>query len=198
MANADDITVWADASILALGAIFEKREQPVEDMSWLRKMTDVMHINVTELEPVAKGINMAVKWGGKCITIKSDSRSMVVGWVKVMLSQAESEDDWHCRIVSKKEERRVATMRQLIDELGMVLSIELVPTEKNKADELTRVPMKWLDWVKREKRVGGTPGHVGNVNDIVRASRKAEMKRVHELCHFGVERTQIFSTKEWN
>ena len=49
-------------------------------------------------------------------------------------------------------------MQQLIDELGLVVSIELVPTGKNKAHELTRVPKKWLDWVKREKRSEGTPG----------------------------------------
>ena len=85
--------------------------------------------------------------------------------------------------------RRLATMRQLIDKLDLVVSIELMSKEKNKADKLIRVQKKWLDWVKREKWADGITGSVENVNDLVTASREAEIMRVHELCHFGVERT---------
>ena len=47
--------------------------------------------------------------------------------------------------------RRFNNETAIIDELVLVVRIELVPTEKNKADELKRMPKKWLDWVKREK-----------------------------------------------
>ena len=60
-------------------------------------------INVAELGAVAKGINMAVKWGGKRITIKSDSAT-VFGWVKVMLSQEQRVKTIGARrVVGKKE-----------------------------------------------------------------------------------------------
>ena len=195
MDDGEEVTVWADASILALGVVCEKGGLPIEDMSWLRKKNDVMHINVAELEAVAKAINIAVKWGGKHIKIKSDSAT-VVGWVKVMLSQEQRVKTTGAAELLVK--RRLAMMRQLIDELQLTVSIELVPTEKNKADGLTRVPKKWLDWVKREERTGGTPGRVGNVNDGMRDSKAAEIKRVHELCHFGVERTKFLVDKSGN
>ena len=40
--------------------------------------------------------------------------------------------------------RRVDTIKALVDEYGLVLDIELVRSEYNRADVLTRVSQKWL------------------------------------------------------
>jgi len=52
--------VWTDASSLGIGVVLDVGGRIVEDASWLRKEADHSHINVAELEAVAKGINLAI------------------------------------------------------------------------------------------------------------------------------------------
>ena len=66
----------------------------------------------------------------------------VYGWVKVTLTEEK-------RIRTKGAaemivRRRLGVLRNLIDEFSLKVDITLVPTLKNKADELTRVSKKWL------------------------------------------------------
>ena len=56
----------------------------VEDMAWLRKQTDVTHINVAELEAIVKGLNLAVKWGLTVVEVMTDSAT-VLGWLNSVL-----------------------------------------------------------------------------------------------------------------
>ena len=79
-------TVWCDASSLGVGVLLEIDGVVVEDRAWLRKSDDFGHINVAELDSVVKGLNLAVEWGIKKITVKTDS-STVKSWVQLSLSE---------------------------------------------------------------------------------------------------------------
>ena len=63
------VTVWTDASSLGLGVALEVNGSIVEDMSWIRKESDHLHITVAELEAVGRGVNMAIAWGFKTFTL---------------------------------------------------------------------------------------------------------------------------------
>ena len=68
--------------------------------------------------------------------------------------------------------RRVSLVKIMVEELGIGISVTLVPSTKNKADIISRVPKKWL--------LPGTPS-IGAVG----ANRNSD----HELHHLGVERS---------
>ena len=70
----DELTVWTDASSLALGVAIEVEGEIVEDGSWLRR-DDGTHINVAELDAVLKGVNMAILWVAKKIHLMTDSQT---------------------------------------------------------------------------------------------------------------------------
>ena len=78
--------VWCDASSIATGVALEIGGVVVEDRSWLRKETDYHHINVAELDSVVKGLNLAVDWGLKRITVKTDSAT-VRSWCNLTLTE---------------------------------------------------------------------------------------------------------------
>lgn len=67
------VTVWTDASSLALGVVIEIDHEIVEDAAWLRSKADTAHINRVELDAVIKGLNLAIKWGNREIAIMCDS-----------------------------------------------------------------------------------------------------------------------------
>ena len=74
------LDVRVDASSLATGVSLEHDETVVEDASWLRKERDTQHINLTELDAVLKGINMALMWEATILHIRTDS-ACVHKWV---------------------------------------------------------------------------------------------------------------------
>ena len=77
-------TVWVDASSVALGAVLEVDGDVIEDASWLRR-ENCSHINLSELEVVPKGLNLAVAWNMKDIRLKTDSRA-VFHWLSDALT----------------------------------------------------------------------------------------------------------------
>ena len=66
-----EMTVWVDASSLALGVVLEVDGEAVEDGCWLRK-DDGSHINLAELNAALKGINMAILWRATKIHLKTE------------------------------------------------------------------------------------------------------------------------------
>ena len=77
--------VWCDASSLATGVILQIGDVTVEDAAWLRKKHDAAHINVAELDSVVQGLNMAIRWSLKSVTIVTDS-AIVHGWMCSVLT----------------------------------------------------------------------------------------------------------------
>ena len=166
--------VWCDASNIATGVILEIGGVAVEDASWLRKKEDFNHINVAELDGVLKGINLAVKWGLTKITVKTDSAT-VLSWIQLTLSEERKVKTRGAAEVIVK--RRLGILKSLVDELGLVLEVIKVPTDKNKADSLTRVRKEWLETEKAES--GGRDMCAAGI-DLVQS---------HNQHHMGVDRS---------
>lgn len=171
--------VWCDASSLAVGVKLEIGAVIVEDASWLRKKGDVMHINVAELEAVLHGVNLAVKWGLNTIVVKTDSAT-VFKWVTNLLTR---EHRIHVKGMNEVlVRRRLAILETAVQESALNVTIELVKSEMNKADEMTRVPQKWL------KKEGAA---------VVAMVSHAEIKNVHDVTHQGVEKTYYWVTQKY-
>ena len=170
------ITVWADASSIALGVALEISGDIVEDAAWLKPQNDSSHITRSELDAVIKGLNLALRWKRKDVTIKTDS-STVFGWLKSVI------DSTHNVKTSALSEalirRRLDILRDVVREEKLNVQIELVPSARNRADVLTRVPVKWLRKVHPDKSMA-CAAYVITDDDI---------KEVHDICHFGVQRT---------
>jgi len=161
------INVWADASNLALGVLLEVDGHVIEDASWLRPKNDTAHINKSELEAVIRGLNLARRWGRKEIVIFTDS-SNVFSWLRSIVQK-----DKNVRTRALEElliRRRLNVIAEIIEEEDLKISLQLIRSSENKADVLTRVPVKWLLEKTSEY----------SFNDI---------KVIHDRSHFGVERT---------
>ncbi len=159
--------VWCDASNLALGVAVEIDGCVVEDATCLRKPSDIGHINVAELDAVLKGVNLALKWKLKSIEIMTDS-AIVVSWLNSVLI-----GDFRAKVTGMSEmfvKRRLSVIKELVDELGLEISVKFVVSCKNRADVLTRVNKTWLR--KVAEPICGV-----SLNDL------------HTQHHFGVDRS---------
>lgn len=179
--SGQEATVWVDASSLATGALLEVEGCPIEDGCWLRP-EDGSHINLAELDALLRGVNMALTWKMKTLHIKTDS-STVYHWVSDALSGK-------ARLRTKASSemlirRRVGTFTSLADEYDLSVDIALVPSSRNKADALTRVPQCWL-------RNNLSP----SVDGVCCAATAFDIKQTHEKTgHQGIDRTLYFARK---
>ena len=170
-----EATVWVDASSIALGAVLEVSGEVIEDVSWLRKSTD-SHINLAELDAVVRGVNLAVAWKMKQITLVTDSRT-VYHWLSDALSgKARLKTKAASELLIR---RRLETIKNIVTEYDLDVQVKSVPSAENKADFLTRVPKKWLSTsrgVDKEVCAG--------------AVMEADIAAVHETSgHPGIRRT---------
>lgn len=166
--------VWCDASSLATGVVLEIDGIKVEDAAWLRKRGDFGHINVAELDAVLKGVNLAVKWGLQEVEVCTDSAT-VHGWMKSTLS---AEKRIHMKGAAEViVKRRLGILRELVDECGLKLCVVFVPSEKNKADSLTRVKKAWLRATQEDEETK------------VCCVGMPSVKELHRMHHMGVDRT---------
>jgi hypothetical protein len=172
----EEAVVSCDASNVAIGVVLEIGGAVVEDACWLRKKNDSGHINAAELESAVKAVNLSIKWGLKKFTLKTDSMT-TLGWLECV-----TEDTRRVKSHGIGEllvRRRLDILRDLIREYDLSVSVEFVPTEKNRADELTRVPKEWLQVrsVPLALLGGGA------------SAEEADILSVHGQHHFGVDRT---------
>ena len=133
--------VWCDASSLAVGVALEMDGRLIEDAAWLRKASDCAHINVSELDAVLKGINLALKWDLTEIEVMTDSVT-VLHWLNSALSK-----DRRIKTRGSAEmliKRRLATFQELVSTFNLSVSVTYVRSEMNRADALTRVKKSWL------------------------------------------------------
>ena len=177
----EDGVVWCDSSSIAMGVLLEMGGRRVEDAAWLRKKGDYNHINVAELEAILKGVNLALKWNLTNISLITDSAT-VYGWVRVTLSEEK-----RIRTKGASEmivKRRLGVLKNLIGEFKLKVTISLVSTLKNKADELTRVSKNWLV----------TEGEDQGADALVCASG-VDVVGLHNMHHVGVDRTLFLARK---
>lgn len=173
--------VWCDASSIATGVILEIDNQTVEDGAWLRKKEDYNHINVAELDAVLKGLSLALKWGLQDVEVKTDSAT-VFGWLKsVVTAENRVRTKGVAEIIVK---RRLGIIRELIEEFGTTLRLCFVPSEKNKADVLTRVKKAWL----------GIPEDTSEEAKVCCAGVPS-VEDLHRMHHMGVDRTLFVARK---
>ncbi|KAK4312976.1 hypothetical protein Pmani_015641 [Petrolisthes manimaculis] len=174
----DEATVWVDASSLAMGAAIEVNGEVIEDGCWLRK-NDCSHINLAELDAVVKGLNLAISWKMKKLTLMTDSQT-VCHWIADTLSGK-------ARVKTKAASemlirRRLETVKTIVAEYCLNLSVKYVPSAENKADTLTRVPKKWLCRETEPLACGA-----------VTAISEDDLAKVHETAgHPGIRRTLYF------
>ena len=91
---------------------------------------------MAELDAVLKGINLAIKWGLREIEIRTDSAT-VLSWVTSTVEESG-------RIRTKEAgemivKRRLGILGELISEFKLQIKAMFVPSERNKADALTRI-----------------------------------------------------------
>ncbi|KAG1653350.1 hypothetical protein GQR58_025676 [Nymphon striatum] len=164
-----------------MGVALEVDGSVAEDASWLRKESDHRHINVAELEAVARGINLAISWGFKTFTVATDSRT-VISWM-------DNTVEGHRRVRTKGAsemliKRRLGVIRDTITEFGLTVTVRFVSTTENKADRMTRVPKKWLG-----HRYTGEEG--ADVSAALATGESVEdaIWAAHLPHHLGVDRT---------
>ena len=179
--------VWVDASSIAIGVVLEVNGEAVEDASWLRS-SEVTHINMAELDAVVKGLNMALTWGFTELTLHTDSAT-VHRWMSDALTGKS-----RLRTKAASEmliRRRIGIVASLVQEYSLKLSVVLVPSAENRADELTRVPQRWLRALAEGGSMDASPYKCGLA--ATEAELDAVIARVHhESGHPGVRRTVYF------
>lgn len=182
---ASGVRIWCDASSIALGCAVEVGDDVVEDAAWLRSKDDGTHINVAELDAVLRGVNLAVKWGFKTFVIMTDSAT-VKGWITSILT-GDRRVKTH-GIAEMIVRRRLSIVQDLVAEYGLEVTIELIPSEKNKADALTRVSKRWIERTKATE-------YCLHGSDEAGDESLEQIKEVHERHHFGVNRTLFAARK---
>ncbi|XP_065667733.1 uncharacterized protein LOC136088022 [Hydra vulgaris] len=170
-------TLWCDANSMVIGVAIEYDGVIIEDAAWLQSINDVMHINITKLDAVVCGINLAAKWDTKSLSVFTDSVK-VHGWLKSMLTESH-------RIRSNPLsemliKRRLSLLQDLIKEYNINITLKWVPSSKNKADVLTRVPKTWLNELSRR-----------STKELCGVSIAEEIRNCHSKHHFGVNRTMF-------
>ena len=176
--------VWTDASQIAIGVVLEINGKAVEDAAWLRKKDDYSHINVAELEAVLKGVNLAIKWGLNSVELRIDSAT-VGAWLTTVIS---GEKRVHTKGAAEMIiKRRLGNLKDIIAEFGLDIVVSLVPTEKNKADALTRVKKNWLVEVEMDV---GKQAHL-----CAGASEYGSLTELHNKHHMGIDRTLYLAKK---
>jgi transposase InsO family protein len=172
-----EVTLWTDASDLALGIVLEVDGHVVEDGSWLRQANDTKHINVSELDAAIKGVNLCLRWGIRKFRLMTDSAT-VVGWFKCVF-----QDGHRVRTRALSEaliSRRLDILRETKDQYGLKVDVVFVRSEQNKADRLTRVPKIWLR------------------PDLTENATTRLIREVHAKHHFGVEKTYNVIRQDMN
>ena len=172
------------------GVCLEVGGHIVDDAGWLTKENDGAHINIAELEAVVKGVNLALKWGVTEMEIMTDSAT-VYGWIGSVIQ------DRHRPRVSGIGEmlvkRRLGMVAELIEAYRITLTVTKVPSARNLADPLTRVPKKWLCMDKGEG--DAVCAAVTTTSPMV--PTKDQLRKLHEVHHLGVNRTLHLARKEF-
>ena len=135
-----EYVILCDASDIGLGVVVEVDRHDIEDRSWLRPAADTQFINVSELEATIKGLYIAVRWGATKVRLMTDSKSPA-SWLNdvVRNSYRVCTKGLHEVVV----QRRLQIVSDIVIVAGLSVIVVWVPSAKNRADILTRVPATW-------------------------------------------------------
>ena len=188
----ESLIVCTDASSLAGGVVLMDATSGgvIEDGSWLRPESQAaLHINMAELDAALSGVNLAIAWGATTIELRTDSAT-VAKWIDDALSgRSRLRTKAHGEMLIR---RRIDVIRQLVQEYHLSMSVNLVRSADNPADELTRVPQAWLREVSAtdEASETGPSPTVAAVVDPRGEADSGQIRAVHESAgHPGVRRT---------
>ncbi|XP_047144620.1 uncharacterized protein LOC124818134 [Hydra vulgaris] len=177
------LTVWCDASLLANRVMITQSDRKTEDATWLRPKSDAMHINVAELDACIEGLNVALKWNPINVSIKTDFHS-VFSWLNFELTRDKPvKCAGQCEMLIR---RRLQIFEKLVEDYVINVTVTLVPTTKNIADELTRVPTKWI-----KNKVA-----TQEFNTIYKYD-KQQIRKIHSLAHMGFSKRNLAVSKVW-
>ncbi|KAF4728663.1 hypothetical protein FOZ62_003403, partial [Perkinsus olseni] len=135
--------LYSDASKHALGVVLTIGGVYAEDCTRLRSVRDCRHINLAELEAAILGLQLIGKYitalnceAGQKVTLRCDSHS-VVAWIT-------RHQERHWRAVhglnATLVESRLKTFQDTCTALRINLTVELIPSESDLADQLSRIP----------------------------------------------------------
>nr|XP_047129447.1 uncharacterized protein LOC124809408 [Hydra vulgaris] len=112
--------LYCDASSIGLGVVLLIGGVVVEDATWLRPASDTYHINISELDSILRGLNLA-RWLNAvlkeeyCVKTRGISQLLV--------------------------QRQLNTIKEVAK--GIQIVVQWIPSEINLADRLSRFPQKW-------------------------------------------------------
>ena len=133
------------ASTLATGVVQERHGNILEDACWIRPTNDTPHINLAELDATVKGLNLALQWQARIVHLHTDSVCVYHCLTDALTGRARVRTKAASKILVR---RRLTILQQLIREYGLHIDVTFVASEQNLADELTRMPRKWLELIR--------------------------------------------------
>ncbi|XP_065678270.1 uncharacterized protein LOC101240277 [Hydra vulgaris] len=159
--------LYCDASSIELGAVLLIGGVVVEDAALLRPASDTHHINISELDSILRGLNLASKWGIKELTVYSESKS-TVGWLNAVLKEEYCVKTWG--ISQLLVQRRLNTIKEVAKDIQ--IAVQMIPSEINLADRLSQIPQKWCRTVCAAGLL-----------------EQKDIWKIHSIGHFSVART---------
>lgn len=145
--DGQDFGVWVDTSSLATGVSLECGGSVLEVACWLRPENDSQHINLAELNAIIKVVNLAILWNYQTTLHLFTDSTCVHKWVLDTLTG-------RARVRTKAASemlirQRLYMLMKLLNEYALSMDVTLVKSSQNKADQLTSVPQRWIDAIKR-------------------------------------------------
>jgi len=143
----DPWILYTDASKLAFGAALYIGNNCVEDSTLLRTKSDLRHINLAELLAFLAGLDLpikyirALKWEQDvCLILRIDSVS-----VNAWLTRSDARHWINIKGINKhRTQKALDNIADMCKGYRIKLKVELVKSEENLADVLTRVPKYML------------------------------------------------------
>ena len=137
--NREETNVWVNANSETLGVLLEKDGAMLEDACWLQPANDAWHINLAELDTVVKGVNLVLEWQAKRLHLHTDSLCVYYWVSNVPTRKARIHIKAACEMLIRQ---KLDTLRSLVSEYDLTVSVILVALYCNFADQLTQVPNK--------------------------------------------------------
>ncbi|XP_065665550.1 uncharacterized protein LOC136086976 [Hydra vulgaris] len=116
----DKAELYCDASSIGLGVVLLIGGVVIKNAAWLRPTIDTHHINISELDSILRGLNLASKWDIKELTVYSDSKS-TVGWLNAVLKE-----EYRVKIRGISQllvQRRLNTIKEIAKDIKIIKDI---------------------------------------------------------------------------